>query len=45
MWHVKFRKKKTGAVSNLRLDGGEYMIAAGFTKTGISWSIISYIDV
>ena len=37
MWHVKFKKKKTGAGSNLRLDrGGEYMIAAGFTKTGIS---------
>ena len=40
MWHVKFKKKKTGAVLNLRLDrGGEYMIAAGFAKTGISWSI------
>ena len=36
MWHVKFNKKKIGAVSNLRLDRGEeYMIAAGFTKTGI----------
>ena len=38
-------RKKTGAVSNLRLErAGECMISAGFTKTSISWSI-NKIDV
>ena len=33
MCHVKFKKKKTGAVSNLRLDRrGEYMIAVALLK-------------